>query len=1400
MIAGGDINPMHESADKAENFPDGDGDGVVHMDEEEQVEAVPMRMVRAPDDPTASEVEQHRIAHIPYRSWCRECVLGRGISAAHAKLDAEREHLLPTVAHDYAFVGKDDDKVMPVLVSKSSRSLWIDAAVMPCKGSTSDYAVEHCADAILRMGHARFISKVDQENAAKDLVSKTLSKLGTRVEAIPENPPVNNSASNGMIENGVKQIEGIIRTHRSAVEHSQGVELSTDSHIIPWLVLWASYLYNRFSLDVRGRTPYEKTKGKRFKRELLEFGERVWWMPMKKEKKKNKLADKFREGHFLGIKEGTDEAFIGTPEGVVKTRTIKRMPTKQRKSGETLLAVRGVPWQPNPGGTSTKVEIEVQVDPIPVPAGVTVPDRIDVEDAKVKLSRRNYIRQADLDEHGYTVGCPGCDAIQNGTARRGHNGFCSDRIESELSKTEDGQRRLEDAKRRKDLEFERQVAAEENRRRGVGSSSTRPHEFVGLRAELGSDSTPHAAATGVEMDTTTPKEVRVREEAEAEGASAQLVKKLKANPGKVKTRVAEIESDIAESSTKKAKLAESASDMDVTEQQPRPTESSSSTAETDEQVMEDVQKMLGSLAYDVDVSELFNPKRFLNAAASLGLSAGDAFDMSQPKPDGEHWDFDKVEDRKLARLMLKEKRPLLLIGSPMCKMFSTIMSLNIKHWSKEEYERKLLQATVHLRFCFELYEWQANNGRFWLHEHPDKAWSWKLDFVQELMQRPDTIRVTGDQCPFGLTSVDFDGSMQLAVKPTGWATNSARIAEQVGIRCSNIGKEPWQQHRHVPLIGGRAKSCEVYPPRLVRAILRGLCAEMKDRGMIHSGEIGSVFCEEKECNWEEYREEQEQNEVTRDAVTGIILDPALVYAAKMEELRTIRQFGVYAKVPISECVKETGKQPIGVTWVVVNKGDAANPDIRARLVAQEFKFSDPERDDVFAPTPPVEGLRLLISFVMTQTSDDDEPEVVEVLDATRAHFHSPASRKLYVKLCKEDAADGQCGLLGKSMYGTRDAAANWESFSRDVMIRAGFIAGKASPCLLYHPVEDVKAYKHGDDFVLGGKRDKVKKLSALLSKEIQLKSKGVLGPRADLGDIQEVRVLNRLLRYTVKEGVNTVEWEPDPRHAELILRGLGLDDKKAKSLSSPGDKKAEAGGDQPLVGNEIKQFRSLTMRANFLAEDRCDLKFACKELARHMAKPTQAAWSALRKLGRYLIGAPRVVQEYRMQRKQRVLFQWCDSNYAGCTRTRKSTNAGMLMHGCHLIRGYSTTQAVPALSSGEAEFYSVVKATASVLGSQSLAADLGQKLQCEVGTDSSAAKAMALRQGLGKARHIHTSLLWIQQIFSEKKAVLRKVDTKKNLADVGTKFLDGPQLWQLLETAGFRRKAGHSKMALRAQT
>ena len=157
-----------------------------------------------------------------------------------------------------------------------------------------------------------------------------------------------------------------------------------------------------------------------------------------------------------------------------------------------------------------------------------------------------------------------------------------------------------------------------------------------------------------------------------------------------------------------------------------------------------------------------------------------------------------------------------------------------------------------------------------------------------------------------------------------------------------------------------------------------------------------------------------------------------------------------------------------------------------------------------------------------------------------------------------------------------------------------------------------------------------------------------------------------------------------------------------------------------------------------------------------------------------------------------------DSDDAGCTATRKSTSCGCMMHGDHLIKFYSSTQHVIALSLGESEFYAGIKAGSTLLGGVSTMLDLGISLNAELRFDATAAKAMLSRRGFGKAKHISRCYLWLQQRIADGEITLTKVGTARNPADLGTKHLDRQKIENLLELMNLKFEAGRHEMALQA--
>ena len=132
--------------------------------------------------------------------------------------------------------------------------------------------------------------------------------------------------------------------------------------------------------------------------------------------------------------------------------------------------------------------------------------------------------------------------------------------------------------------------------------------------------------------------------------------------------------------------------------------------------------------------------------------------------------------------------------------------------------------------------------------------------------------------------------------------------------------------------------------------------------------------------------------------------------------------------------------------------------------------------ELYAATTPLEGVKLVLSDA---ASSGDPETVVAIIDVRRAYFYAKAKRLIYVKLPPEDweeGDEGRCGVLDFSLYGTRDAAQNWEEELGNLLTEAGLTRGKASPCLYRKEGSKLSASVWGDDVTAQGSNTDIMEL------------------------------------------------------------------------------------------------------------------------------------------------------------------------------------------------------------------------------------------------------------------------------------------------------------------------------------
>ena len=193
----------------------------------------------------------------------------------------------------------------------------------------------------------------------------------------------------------------------------------------------------------------------------------------------------------------------------------------------------------------------------------------------------------------------------------------------------------------------------------------------------------------------------------------------------------------------------------------------------------------------------------------------------------------------------------------------------------------------------------------------------------------------------------------------------------------------------------------------------------------------------------------------------------------------------------------------------------------------------------------------------------------------------------------------------------------------------------------------------------------------------------------------------------------------------------------------------------------------------------------------------------MKRLARYLLEFPQAVIKYSAAddgRDHNIVDAYSDSDWAGCPKTRRSTTGGVLMVDGGLVKSWSSMQTTVAQSSGEAEYYAMVRAAAEALGLQSIMRDLGWDAGVRLWVDSSAAKSMSARIGLGKVRHMEVKFLWLQEAVRDKRVEVKKIHGTCNPADVLTKPKACHEVADLLGRVGVHIEARQTRQRHHAST
>ena len=136
----------------------------------------------------------------------------------------------------------------------------------------------------------------------------------------------------------------------------------------------------------------------------------------------------------------------------------------------------------------------------------------------------------------------------------------------------------------------------------------------------------------------------------------------------------------------------------------------------------------------VDISEVYNPARFIQRAGVLGLAPGFVADAAVLKKDGTPWNLMEKEDENLLERLQAKEQPWLVVGAPPCTAFSRLLDITRRHRDPELDAKRLEEGRHHLEVAVRAYRRQIANNQYFLHEHPAGCYSWSEECVSELLE------------------------------------------------------------------------------------------------------------------------------------------------------------------------------------------------------------------------------------------------------------------------------------------------------------------------------------------------------------------------------------------------------------------------------------------------------------------------------------------------------------------------------------------------------------------------------------------------------------------------------------------------------------------------------------------
>jgi hypothetical protein len=483
-------------------------------------------------------------------------------------------------------------------------------------------------------------------------------------------------------------------------------------------------------------------------------------------------------------------------------------------------------------------------------------------------------------------------------------------------------------------------------------------------------------------------------------------------------------------------------------------------------------------------------------------------------------------------------------------------------------------------------------------------------------------------------------------------------------------------------------------------------------------------------------------------------ESSLWQQAMDEEMSSLMQNNTWELEPVP-----VGVKPIPVKWVYKLKKDSKGniERFKARLVAKGYRQQEGvDFNEVFAPVSKYSTLRALLATVAAEDLE------LQQLDIKTAFLNGELEEDVYVQQPPgyEQGDSNVACHLKRALYGLRQAPRTWNKRLTKELEGLAFTQSDADPSLFIYAGKDGPVYilVYVDDLLIAAKDiNTVAHVKSMLMTAFEAR---------DLGDA------TYFLGMTISRdrSSRTIKLGQERMTTDLVSKYEGSDVKpKGVPLSASVRLSKEEGN--PLDQSRYGYSQLIGSLMYIAVCTRPDIAQTVGALARYMAAPTTAHWSAAKGVLRYLAGTKELGLSY--GGNSSGLQGFCDADYGGDVDTRRSTTGYLYILNGGAISWSSRRQQTVAASTTEAEYMAAAEAVKEGLWLRKLLADIGMGLQTiTINADNQSALKL-LKNPVTSLRSKHIDVLYhfARERVMRNDVAFEYVPTKHNVADVFTKAL-----------------------------